>query len=137
MSTVKAGVCVHLKSGDNLLTHLWVVLTDPQGDPPRVVLVNLTKHKPQSDETVVLNAGDHPFIKQKTVVNYARATIQDAAALERAMKADLTMRHKIDCTGELLERLREGVFNSRFTRPIVQKFCEHLKKQQATRTTSR
>jgi hypothetical protein len=129
MSSLKAGTCVHLKSADNLLTHLWVVLTDPRGDPPEVALVNLTKQKSTSDTTVVLDVGDHPFIRQKTVVNYARATVYDAGALEQAMKADLTIRHKTDCAGELLERIREGLFKSRFTRPKVQKFCEHLKKQ--------
>ncbi len=131
MSAVKAGVCLHLKSGDNLSTHLWVVLTDPQGDPPQVALVNLTKHKAHSDETVVLSPGDHPFVKQKTIVNYARATVYDAGTLEQAMKADLTVRHKTDCAGEVLERIREGLFKSRFTRPKVQKFCEHLKKHDA------
>src|SRR5947208_3401343 len=112
MSVVKAGICVHLKSADNLLSHLWVVLTDPLGDPSQVALVNLTKQKSHSDNTVVLNAGDHPFIKQATIVNYARATIQSATALENAIKADITMRHKTDCASDILEKIREGLFKS-------------------------
>lgn len=135
MSVVKAGVCVHLRSADNLLSHLWVVLTDPQGDPPQVALVNLTKHKPDLDQTVVLNVGDHPFIKQKTIVNYARATTVEASRLEGAMRADITMQHKIDCTPKLLDTIREGLFKSRFTKPRIQKFCEHLKKQAAIPAT--
>ena len=71
MSGIKAGICLHLKSTDNQERHLWVVLTDPDGDPPRVAIVNLTTPKSgiQEDETVVLEVGDHSFVKHKTIVN--------------------------------------------------------------------
>lgn len=102
MSILKAGVCLNLQSDSNLSRHLWVVITDPQGDPPTVALVNLTTHKEGVDETVILSAGEHSFIKKKTVVYYQRAKVYDAEQLERAITADLTIKHRHDCSLELL-----------------------------------
>ena len=50
--------------------HLWIVLSDPQKDPDNVLLVNLTSSSRERERACVLNAGDHPWIKKETCVNY-------------------------------------------------------------------
>jgi hypothetical protein len=122
MKWVEAGLCVNLKSV-NQTRHLWVVLTEPYGEPPRVALANLTSHKDGIDETVVLEAGEHSFIRRKTVVNYAAAQIVSATKLEQLIEADLTIPHRELCSDELLEKIRQGVFDSPFASPKFQKYC--------------
>lgn len=57
------------------IRHLWVVVTPPEGNSSRAVIVNLTSERAGSDTTVVLHPGDHPFIEAPTVVNYQAARI--------------------------------------------------------------
>ena len=52
--------------------HLWIVLTKPNKDG-RAVCVNITSWTFDSDETVILVPGDHPFITKKSVVHYEDA----------------------------------------------------------------
>lgn len=58
--------------------HLWVVCSAPDQNGGAVVF-NLTTHdsgsRDGSDETCVLDAGDHKFIRRKTVVAYGRGMI--------------------------------------------------------------
>lgn len=118
---INAGACLHLSTDSR--RHLWVVLTEPEGDPLRVALVNLTSHKPGIDETVILEGG-HSYIKHKTVVQYARAKVYEVWKLERIIAADLTVRHRHDMPEDLLKIIREGVAKSRFTPPKVKAFCQ-------------
>jgi hypothetical protein len=104
--------------------HLWVVLTDPQ-DSPSVAIVNLTTQTNIPDEPLVLNTGEHAFIRHKTVVNYAEAKIVSAEELERLIEANLITPHHREpyCTPALLEKIRKGVLTSDFARPIFQQYC--------------
>ena len=54
--------------------HLHVVLCDPAGDPPTVIVVSFNTPTPYTDPTLILRPGDHPFFNRDTAVsyNYAR-----------------------------------------------------------------
>lgn len=65
-------------------THLWVVATPPD---PDCILVSLTTLRFDRDQTVVLHAGDHPFVRHQTVVLYSDARIVRADALEAQVRA--------------------------------------------------
>lgn len=123
MKWVKAGFCFNLVSQRTQLPHLWVVITNPEGSPPEVAAVNLTGHKDGADETVIINVGEHPFITKKTVVKYAAAGVVQAERIERAIEDDLSLPHRTPCSPELLEKIRRGIFASRFTPPAVKSFC--------------
>jgi len=123
MGVVKAGICVHLKSVDQS-KHLHIVLTDPNGQPPTVAIVSLRTHRKELDETVVLGPSDHPFVKRKTIVQYAWAKIIESDKLETAIQSDLTLRHKQDCSPELLKQIRDGLFKSPFTTPRIKSYCQ-------------
>lgn len=73
-----------MKAGDtfklvNKDIHLWMVISDPEQDPHRVLLVNFTTWTPRQDPACVLQEGDHPFIHHETCVNYADARIYPLA----------------------------------------------------------
>jgi hypothetical protein len=52
--------------------HLHIVLTDPEGNPPKVVVVNLSSCKGlrSEDTTVILKPGDHSYITQDSFIAY-------------------------------------------------------------------
>jgi len=54
-------------------TSLWVIVAELPGPPVQVVIVSLTTKRADSDTTVVLRSGDHPFIKHDTIISYSDA----------------------------------------------------------------
>ena len=102
--------------------HLHMVISDGEQCSDRVVLINLTSWKPRiSDETCVLDVGDHPFIKQKTVVFYREARIAKAGDLEEAEQCDLIYRDDV-LDASLLRRIQEGAMQSDQTPRCVKEF---------------
>ncbi len=126
MKWVRAGFCFNHRSANNQSRHLWIVLTEPEGDPLVVGIVNITSHKEGIDETVVLAVGEHAFIKHKTVVNYAEAKPVSATQIEKLIESgNITPHHKEPyCTAGLLKKVRDGVFASPFVTPRFQAFCK-------------
>jgi hypothetical protein len=59
--------------------HLYVVVAELSRSPEQVIVVSLTTRRAGSDETVVFTAGDHPFIKHDTAINY-----QDTRRFDKA-----------------------------------------------------
>ena len=60
-----------IRAGRSLLLsdpkpHLWFVLTDPERKNDRVVAVMISTVKHYSDPTLILEVGDHPFIRHKS-----------------------------------------------------------------------
>lgn len=122
MEKVYAGRCIVWQHDPAIQEHLWIVLSDPEGDPPQVVAVNLTQRGNQPDTTVVLNAGDHKFIKKETIVYYADARFVPAGAIE-AYANQPGYRFKDDCSDDLLNKIREGLKNSKFTPKKIKSYC--------------
>ena len=54
----------------NSIKHLYFIISYPTHDN-NILLVNVTKYKVGKDTSCVLYPGDHPFIKQKSIINYA------------------------------------------------------------------
>ena len=67
--------------GTSLDSHLWVVISDPAVDPVRVLIVNFTTRRQDSDHACILQAGEHPFVHHETCVNYAGAKAVSAAQI--------------------------------------------------------
>ena len=93
--------------------HLWVVLTDPD-DNDEVAMVNLTTRRIGSDDTVILDFGDHPFVKHPTVVLYMDARRATAKSLTDAVSGDVACRHSL-VRPDILSRIQDGVQQSRLT----------------------
>jgi hypothetical protein len=121
--SIFAGSCIFLEKPNRYsITHLWLVLTEPCGEPPEVIIVNLTSWREGVDETVVLNEHDHPYIDHPTVVYYADARIVEASFLLRLIALDHERLHSEYCSPEVLERVRRGFLASPFTKRKLKKY---------------
>ena len=60
--------------------HLYLVVVPRSA--PETVVVSLTTHAPEKDQSCVLDVGDHPFIKHPTCVEYGRARVVSWERLE-------------------------------------------------------
>ncbi len=54
--------------GGSAVPHLWIVITEPTGNPPVVIIVNITTLQQGAEQTVILQRVDHPFIRHESVV---------------------------------------------------------------------
>jgi hypothetical protein len=93
------------------IPHIYVVITPPEGESSRAIVVNLTSQRSGSDHTVVLDRGDHPFIKCPTVVNYQAARIVSVNWLRKEIEQGFAWAdHPFD--PHQLKRIQRGVLNS-------------------------
>lgn len=122
MGEVYAGTTIELPKTSGATPHLWVVLTDPDGDPPQVAIANLTSRKSDSDATVILSVGDHSYIRHETVVYYADARLATVESLEKIAQFPGYGFHD-DCSPELLKRIQDGLLASRHTPKKIKDYC--------------
>ena len=119
---ISAGDTFLLRPTHNSDPHLWIVLTDPEDNPPQVVVVNLTSLRPGADLTVALNRGDHPFVRHETVVFFGDARFAEARSLDKAVGVALASR--LDAVSvELLQRVQEGLLASDETPRRIKEYC--------------
>lgn len=93
--------------------HLWIVISDPMAFAQIVLFVNVTSFDQFVDQTVILDAGDHPFIQHRSCVNYPRARVATDAQLE-ALKAGGRLQLREPVTAAVLTRIRLGACESRY-----------------------
>ena len=107
---MRAGDCF-LIGGHWLTPHLWIVLTEPSGDPARVLIASCTSRRSWSDDTVVLNRGDHPFIRHETVIAYAQIRIVESRVIEfQLYRGKITSKERM--RRAVLDRVVEAVLAS-------------------------
>ena len=96
--------------------HLWVIISDTEKDPDRVVMVSITTFKPYKEDVCLHNVGDHPRISKKSCVFYkdTRMTTLEALHMFRDRGA-LSIQPAV--TDVLLTRIRDGVSRSRTIKP--------------------
>ncbi len=87
--------------------HLWVIISDPQRDPVRVLIVSLTTFEPKKESVCLLGVGDHPFVRHKTCVAYDLAKAPSLVQLEQARDAGQLIPDQ-PVSLEVLQRIREG-----------------------------
>ncbi len=109
-----------LSCGDTFLTgdgdednyHLWIIVTPvSQGEVVTVCLV--TAHK-KTERLVVLNQGEHPFVKHESAVSYIFSKIRSIADIE-ALLANRFAQRKEPMSPDILRRIQTGVIESDFT----------------------
>jgi len=69
---INIGDTFYITSPHNNTTHLFVVISKPN-ESNKVLLVNITTYRTGKDTACSLQPGDHPFIKTKSIINYAEA----------------------------------------------------------------
>ena len=111
------------KRGEDI-EHLWIVITEPDADG-NAVCVSVTAKRSYSDTTVVLSAGEHPFIKHESAIHYADARILDLekvqAALDAHTRTFICRSHK-PCSEDLLTRVQDGLLKSPYPTKGINSF---------------
>jgi hypothetical protein len=105
--------------------HLWVVVTEPAGNPALCVIVNITSREWNSDPTVVLTVGDHPYVIHDSVVNYSDATLSPKQKLEEAVNNGYFSSHD-PFEPTVLQRIQSGLLHSELTPKPILRYCERL-----------
>lgn len=124
---LKAGQTILLPKPGHSTPHLWVVLLAPDPVSNETVIVNLTSQKTHSDNTVVLNPGEHPFVQHPTVVFFADARIVDAKLVAAAMQAG-AFQALDNCSDAMLLKIQQGLLASSLTPQKVKLFASRQPK---------
>jgi len=74
-------------------------------------MVNFTTCRSHSDATVVLKAGEHPFVRHDTVVNYQDARRTDSQSLIKACTQGVISKHE-PCDSLVLKKIQRGFAKS-------------------------
>lgn len=119
------GQCMLIDSGGGDHKHLFTIVIDPMvvpnmGSMPIVILIGFTSVRSQVpyDDSCVVQAGEHPFIKHESYLNYRHARIERAQHIE-AMLAQGVFIQKEPCPEQLLEKVIQGALQSnRISREI-------------------
>ena len=118
-----------MKAGDTFFiadrgvdSHLWVIVSEPENDAERVVLVSMTTYESSKEDVCILDVGDHPRITHKTCIAYNEARM---TSLENLIQLRDGARLKLQApvSEAVLKRIRDGI--SRSTK-IKYKFVELL-----------
>lgn len=104
------GDSLFLKNPGTGVGHLYFILTEPNKDN-RVLLVNITTHRFGKDETCILNVGDHPFIRHKSVVEYSEAIEPKLTQIEKLLETGYS-NTPASASDDLLERMQDGARKS-------------------------
>jgi hypothetical protein len=107
-------------------THLWVVISDPEKDAERVVLVSVTTYEPHKEAVCLLDVADHPTISHKSCIAYNEARMTTLGTLI-GLRDGGHLNPQAPVSAELLACIRAGV--SRSTR-IKYKYIEILLDQE-------
>lgn len=121
---VAGGTLLAPSGPKNHLYILLIKLPDDAGyNPNSYIWVNITSIKKDDttyDDTCVLRAGDHPFIKHDSYVRYKGAEIKTEKSLQEQIISGIIV-PKEDISDALLERIIQGLSNSLHTRGFIKK----------------
>jgi len=105
--------------------HLFIILNEPKNFDEYLessVLVGIsTIRRACYDDTCVLTAGTHSFVKSDSYVVYRDARTERFSSLEQKVKSGLFKPHD-PVTQETLVAVRQGLLESKHTRNYLKKF---------------
>jgi hypothetical protein len=124
MDIIRAGGSVMLSEPPLYEPHLWFILTNPDRTG-RIVAVMLRSAKPYTDPTLVLDVGDHPFIRHPSAVDFAAARWFTASEVRAAFKSG-RCHLNADMSPELLLCVRAKLLVSPRTVRVLADSCRKL-----------
>ena len=112
--------------------HLYVVVCDPAGNPLTILAVPFNTLRLLSDTTLILEPGDHPFIKHRTSVSFDSLRtfeINNLSQLEALCAAgeSTSFERRSAVSPDLLTRIIKGALQSDLTpKGMVRQLKERL-----------
>jgi hypothetical protein len=108
--------------------HLWIIITDPDPKTSEAVCVNITSRRSDSETTVIITAGEHPFVTRESVTYYKDARIIALSAVEQMLrfgsKGQFACAQHQPCGKALLTRIQQGVLASDSPSKDLQNYCK-------------
>ena len=98
--------------------HLWMVISDP-AQSEDCLIVNFTSWRADKDQACVVEVGEHPYVKNKTCVNFRDAKLCKLTDLEALIATKHLEAHQPLSPG-LLRKIRNAVPESRMRMRYVQ-----------------
>lgn len=117
------GDCFVPRGGVN--EHLHVVISDPAKDPARVLLVTVTTAAEYKEQTCLISANEHPWVRHLSCISYRHASFATNAALEH-LRANALLEMHPPFPDLLLKRIWAGAADST---ELVDKFADLLIEQ--------
>lgn len=114
----KAGDAFMLPRGKENIPHLHTVVLASDQSTGLCIVVNFTTKRRGVEQTLVLDAGDHPFIKHESCALFSDAKVVPVSALQQGEAAGKVMRQP-RFSAAVLKRIQEGMMKSSFTPQMV------------------
>jgi hypothetical protein len=114
----KAGDAFLLPRGAESIPHLHAVVLASDPATGECIIVNFTTKRRGTEQTLVLEAGDHPFIHHETCARFDDAGIVRLDQLNAAEAKGLVVRQP-SFKPAVLKRIQDGLLKSSFTPKIV------------------
>ena len=92
-------------------THLFVVCSDPCPEGLQVIAPITSYTNDLCDQTCLLNAHEHRFIRHKSYILYRKSRIEPAIVLAEGVIAG-TFRRDVDLNAQTFLRVRNGICKS-------------------------
>jgi hypothetical protein len=99
--------------------HLYIIISSIIDEI--VVFVNITTPKWDSDNTCIINVGDHSFVKHQSIINYGDAKETRVEYLREAVSNKFITPHD-PVSPDLLQRIQAGALNSPAFNPSLLKY---------------
>jgi len=106
--------------------HLWIAL-EGENDGGEILCVNITTKREDSDSTVILQPGEHGFIKHESVVHYEDARwmpMKQVCALVDGASTRIVCERSYACTYALMDKVKNGLLASKRTPIGIKTFCQ-------------
>jgi hypothetical protein len=130
---IERGQSFLIPSGPDDKKHLHFIVVGPcvfpdYGCQPHVLLVSVTTlyNEDYHDPACVLEAGEHPFVRHKSYIDYRKAMIQPVAHVEKMRDQGVWSEHG-KCSPAVLEKIYNGIFVSPRVKRFVQEILKSLK----------
>ena len=105
--------------------HLRIIITDPDNDQNQVIVSVTTLRYPSQDKSCVLLPGEHPFIKEKSIVDFKRTTVMSYIQIFNGIQKGLLIR-KEDISDELLKRIQKAATKSKYISDEIKSMCVYF-----------
>src|SRR5690242_7375262 len=119
-----AGSCVVFERDRR--RYLYILITHPEGKPSRGLFLTFEPlDSALSDSTLVL-CGEHSYFRTPTAVKYSAARVLCVEHIEAAANhpsSGVYMHREPQCSDDLLNKLREGLFKSPYVPLKIRNYC--------------